>query len=82
MNEMIERVARAIMPDAWHETVRADGSKYFTLVCWDEEQAKARRYARAAIWAMREPTLEMRKACSFETAEVEYPAMVDAALRA
>jgi hypothetical protein len=37
--------------------------------------------ARAAIAAMREPTDEMRKVCSFETAEVEWPAMIDAALK-
>lgn len=50
--DLIERVAKAICPDGWHETTRPDGSKYFTLVCWDEEQAKGRRLAMAAIAAM------------------------------
>lgn len=39
-----------------------------------------RGFARAAIEAMRVPTLAMRKVCRFEVAEVDYPAMIDAAL--
>ncbi len=47
-----------------------------------------KRFARLAITAIEkaghrivpvEPTFEMRKVCSFETAEVEWPAMLAAA---
>ena len=37
--------------------------------------------AKIAIEAMREPTAEMRKVCRFEFAEVDYPAMINAALK-
>lgn len=45
-----------------------------------EHRAEWLEEARAAIEAMRVPTLAMRKVCRFEVAEVDYPAMIDAAL--
>ena len=65
-NEMIERVAKAIY-DAQH----------FAL---DRETLE--NMARAAIAAMREPGLEIRKITTFEFAEVEWPKLIDAALAA
>lgn len=35
--------------------------------------------ADAVLAEMERPSIEMRKVCSFETAEVEYPAMIRAA---
>ncbi len=58
----LEEIARALIPDAWHETPRADGSKYYTLACADEEQRRSLRYARAAVEAMRKPTDAMCQA--------------------
>jgi len=49
-------------------------------LAWRAAEAAGADPARAAIAAMREPTNAMRKVCSFETAEIEYPAMIDAAL--
>lgn len=70
--EMIERVACAL-----HE-------KRFAYLHWadlpEDERQQSRDLARAAIEAMREPTLAMRKVCTFEEAEQIYPAMIDAAL--
>ena len=59
MNEMVEKVARAIDPNAWNdwyypEKQRAD---------W---QSFARNRARAAIAAMREPTKAMFEAVATE----------------
>jgi hypothetical protein len=36
--------------------------------------------ARAAVEALREPSIAMRHACRFEFAEVDWPAMIDAIL--
>lgn len=52
MTDIIEAMARFIIPDAWHETTYHDGTKRFTLVLWEEEQERARRYARDAIMAL------------------------------
>lgn len=63
---MVEKVARAI---------------YSAMDVTDGlDTAAAERYARAAIEAMREPNIAMRRVCDFRTAEVEWPAMIDAAL--
>ena len=91
----LERVARAICPDAWHETTRADGTKYFTLVCWDEEQARALREAKRAIEAIRVPSQAMQYAgrdandkyaaevapCSAFRAHDSWTAMIDEILK-
>lgn len=63
---MIERVARAILAKV--------------PIGYGMRKDEAREYARAAIEAMREPTLAMRKVCDFECAEVTWPKLIDAAL--
>jgi hypothetical protein len=71
-SEMVERVKQAIKARrAIAEWPHLSDSE-IDQIC--EAQAKA------AIEAMREPTNAMRKVCSFETAEIEYPAMIDEAL--
>lgn len=70
---MVERVADAILPGLRHyENCIGDPAAM--------RRADAIKYARIAIAAMREPNLDMRKVCSFEAAEVTWPAMIDAAL--
>lgn len=68
MNEMIERVAKAIGKTVY-ETDRGG------LTGWD-----ANAVARAAIEAMREPTEAMLEAASGSIARWAWPAMIDAAL--
>lgn len=75
----MERVARALDIERFDDLPPGHGPGE-CQEC-DYMRNEARRQARAAITAMREPTTEMRKVCSFETAEVEYPAMIDAALK-
>ena len=77
MSEMIERVARAMKPPMAKLVDRliemgADRDEAVKLLPLAE--------ARAAIEAMREPTLEMRQVSKFEAAEVDWPDMIDAAL--
>lgn len=81
MSEMIEKVARAICaaghfdPDSLLEGqlgYAGTGDRKFWTVF--EPQA------RAAIEAMREPTLAMRKVCTFSQAEIVWPTMINAAL--
>lgn len=76
---LVERVARAIDPDAW-DTEKLVGARQFA-------QAKALRQARAAIEAMREPTEAMILAHSenggldfSEHVKTDWRAMIDAAL--
>ncbi len=52
MSEMIELVAKAICPVAWEVWPDDAGPSLagkFRLVCWDIEQTRARKEARAAI---------------------------------
>lgn len=76
--DMIERVAMALASDM------EEGFPRFTQQRWDQMTALARaahrQRARVAIEAMREPTLAMRKVSTFEAAERDWPAMIDAAL--
>jgi hypothetical protein len=87
MSEMVERVAAAMVeamkefrvsaPQATNYYVSVDdGLRHVTL----DADVDMLALARAAIEAMREPTLEMRKACSFSEAERTWPTMIDAAL--
>jgi hypothetical protein len=75
MNEMVERVARALI---------AAGDNQVHTGFLSEEQAEV--FARSAITAIREPTQDMKDAHPFtfdggyEAAEV-WQAMLDAALR-
>lgn len=72
---MIERVARALaQADGFHADAKSNDSD--EVPAWH----LYREMARAAIQAMREPTKAMRHASDFETAEIKYPAMIDAAL--
>lgn len=76
---MVEKVARALVkatggdPD-WtgYQSGPADDARPLWM--------RREKEARAAIEAMKEPNLAMRKVCSFEAAEVTWPAMIDAAL--
>lgn len=61
MTDMIERVARAIIPDAWRTTMKPAGESH-VLVLWEHERARARKYARAAIAAMLWPSKAMEDA--------------------
>lgn len=63
--DMFERVARAIRATPSGRGMPED---------------EAREYARAAIEAMREPGLAIRKITTFEFAEIEWPKLIDAAL--
>lgn len=77
---MIETVARALDPECFDAEVER---VYGELWAFDR-QAKARRNARAAIEAMREPTPEMVAAASRipHASDVEiYGAMLVAALQ-
>ena len=69
MSGMVERVARAI---------NERGNKKYNLYMLGVDECLD--LARAAIAAMRSPTEGMRKVSSFEAAERDYPAMIDAAL--
>lgn len=80
MSEMVERVARALCPDAW----LVSESGLHALVCWDTEQERARHKARAAIAAMREPTDAMVEAVDIRSCErpvVAWYHMIDEALK-
>ncbi len=49
--------------------------------CDPEEQRDYwREKARVAIEAMREPSIAMRHVATFQAAEIDWPAMIDAAL--
>lgn len=85
MNEMVERVARAIYYAGWPEPPTMPRNRWEALS--DEERALCRRMARAAIAAMREPTEEMVDAAGSDLADCEndqiiaaFRAMIDAAL--
>lgn len=80
MSEMIERVAAALWakhhPDLPFEMVmRLPNHTAFQFA------VAHRADVRFVIEQMRVPTLEMRKVCRFEFAEVDWPAMIDAALK-
>lgn len=79
MSEMVERVARAMAHESDKRWIGYDQTEWWEHLN-EFARERWRAYARAALAAMRSPTLAMRKVCSFETAEVEYPAMIDAAL--
>lgn len=75
MSEMVERVARAIDPNAWEE-----GAHWYAFERkW--RRGKSLHAARAAIEAMREPTYSMKQAVKdgMDHAEV-WSAMIAAAL--
>lgn len=89
MNEIIERVGRAIDPDAWETQ---DGLLEYSPDYWASPFETERRTAlitraRAAIAAMREPTVEMWEVgcAALEGPDAGYAAvcwqaMIDAAL--
>lgn len=58
MSDMIEKLARIIDPDAWHETLPTDGCGVY----WIGRRNKAKATARAVLEALREPTPEMEAA--------------------
>jgi hypothetical protein len=77
-DSMLERVARAIYPKfAW--AYKWDGNTPYEGL---NEHAKKvlLETARAVLETMKVPTLAMREACTFEFAEVDWPAMIDAAI--
>ena len=77
-NEMIERVARVLVKVNFNDP---DKAVDFGMTGFNFMWQLYIKDAKAAIEAMREPTEEMRKVCRFEFAEVDYPAMIDAALK-
>lgn len=81
---MIEKVARAIDKAGMEDAKRLGFEN--AGMCFDEVGSEENRQlclalAKAAIEAMREPSEGMRKACTFEIAELTYPNMIDAALK-
>lgn len=76
----VEEVARAI----WAERQKTVVEAGLHLKEWDDEtplfRGDVRREARAAIKAMREPSIAMRSVSTFQAAEIDWPAMIDAAL--
>lgn len=75
MSEMIERIAKAIYEKRngagchpWRYRTSTHKAPYLTD-------------ASAALEAMREPGLSIRKITTFEFAEVEWPKLIDAALQ-
>jgi hypothetical protein len=75
MSEMVERVARAIEPEAWDP----DG---FDRLPRPMKRARSLQRARAAIRAMRAPTTEMRMAAQpYPKRESAWRAMIDEALK-
>lgn len=80
MSDMIEKVARAIDPEAFDlpRDTRGAAQK------WRLRTAKARKLARAAIEAMREPTdgvmRIVREKHGFQDASI-YSKFIDAALK-
>jgi hypothetical protein len=83
MTGMVERVAKAIADRHYRRKPWFGACSKDERVAWlvNEYWCQFINDARYAIAAMREPTLEMRKVSSFEVCEVEYPAMIDAALK-
>lgn len=83
---MISRVARAICQEVGHQPYEnlIEQATYLERKSRSDwpiiDKQEARQVARAAIEAMREPTLAMRKVSSFKGAEIDWPAMIDAAL--
>lgn len=76
--EMVERVAEALWQS---ESIRCTGER--RRIPYSEvgnERLKWQMMAEAAIEAMSRPNLAMRKVCSFPTAAILWPAMIDAAL--
>lgn len=70
----VEQVALAI----WQKKLNVnDGFEVFNMLTARDSWIDV---ARAAIQAMKEPTRAMRHASDFLTAEIKYPAMIDAAL--
>ena len=59
---MVERVARAIVPELWPEGAAASAAENGMVIVSPAMLEKARSVARAAILAMREPTPEMTRA--------------------
>lgn len=86
MTEMIERVARAIYASEGNRVKPAGGEWRATTL--DDEDQEYRdlyyEYARAAIEAMREPTVEMQRVVSANWGRrtwSEYNDVIDAALK-
>ncbi len=86
MSDMVERVAKAVYEALTYEAVGVKPK-------WVErgnslKQGEARKYARAAIEAMREPTDKMAEDGAIEVASTKrgawfcWQAMIDAALEA
>lgn len=74
--EMVERVAWRIA-----QIVRPDAKRGSDLSGVDiDGEINLYEIARAAIEALREPTFAMRKKCTFEQVERDWPALLDAAL--
>lgn len=87
MNEMIERVARVIAPEAFDRTAFDARADYFTKPGdFEAGQERARAKARAVIEAMREPTEAMMGALAHVAGCIHMPepgwrAAIDEALK-
>lgn len=86
MSDMVERVARAIDPEAFEPPLpgHTEGLANFYAVCRNRQNQRALERARAAIEAMREPTdgvmRIVREKHGFQDASI-YSKFIDAALK-
>lgn len=81
-NEMIERVARAIAPQAWANV----GIVGRDTLAQSSRRKASLKHAKAAIQAMRKPTLDMVDAFKYFSSDdlpatKAYQRMIDAALK-
>jgi hypothetical protein len=81
-DSMVERVAKAVaLRDAeWFADKYPDVSREEIDAGIADLKDNFVALARAAIEAMREPGLAIRKLTTFEFAEIEWPRLIDAAL--
>jgi hypothetical protein len=79
-DSMVERVARAICSNAGEKWNAAHFNETANGEEPEEQRDHWRGIARAAIEAIREPGLAIRKLTTFEFAEIEWPRLIDAAL--
>ena len=77
---MVERVARALATKHYADRFDKPAEDDHVQMNVDAGWGIFAEDARLAIEAMREPTFAMRKECSFSVAEIDWPAMIDAAL--
>lgn len=66
---MIERLTQVVLTEA-----RENGADS------PVDYGDAEQIVKAVLRSMKTPSLAMRKVSSFEVAEIDYPAMIDAAL--